>query len=1102
MVLESWSPRALRGTVLLLALLAMHCKRGSSTGRGTTNAVGPAVWGQVRGDGQQRGRSEAPGTPDGNAAWVADIGSAVTGAVGIDGRGDLRVKPASNELIGLSADGRRQWAVSVGPGARSPVIDSFGGTWVGTDDGTIVRVDADGRVSSRLSVGTSVGPGLLYTAGTVLFPGADGRLFFLDLAVELLFTLQVGGVGQSAPVLVNSGQIFVASVDGNLYEIQIDLVTKEPIVGTPIGVGGAVSRCTPVSDGRAVYVVTDADVLVRVFEDRFDEEPPRIVWQFDPGTGASDGGASSPALGRDGTLYYGTVDGRLFAIGEDGGERWSVDLGSPVRSSPLLDAADNVYLRSADGVLHSFTAEGVRRFRRDRSDPNPGGIDPSPSMDTDGNLLFGTHDGQVLRLGSTPLNAQVGHDAAHSAAMGVEGPENPLLRWTVDTGAPAASAPRVLGDASLLVHGTDGVLRRYSREGTLLTSVGVGSAGAHVSLGESGRILVTTAQGTLAVYTAAGTFERSTELVVGGSLSPPTVRADGAVFIGSQSGRLFQLSPAGELERSVALGGAILTPPALTADGGVVLATALAEWVELDSEWTERSRSALPDSVTRAAPVVDDDGLRFFVTDRDVLLAFDDEGVGRWLFDPGVDTSEGGHGGLVLGRDGTLVFAAQDGVIRSFERSSGALLFTTDLGADVRAPIVRDAEGRIYVATADASVHVLSATGARLAEVPGVALAPSPVRVAPVLAGDRALVLHAEDGTLSLVEDGVAWGTFHGAPDFRGRASVVGPRAPVVDWSLTLGEELRRSVLVDGEGRSLAVGKDGGVFVVGATGALERQTSVASEPAVPALLERGRSVIGADGGVLAAYDATLSSEWFLVFGGALADVNRTTGGDLLALTADGRLRRITDAGSVRWNVGCTVPGRGGPALGADGVVRVVGVNGTLQRFDLDGNELSSTALPGPCSRTSPVALPDGGTILTTDADVLVRLDERGDESWTFDPLASGNAGGDGAPALFADGAVAFGTQDGDLHIVEGDGSLRFTYAAGAPIHRAVVLDAEGVVYVCPDDGFLHAVDRDGNLLFTFDPTGGGAASRLTTPAFAADGTVRVGSENGVLYSVR
>src|SRR5438045_576203 len=48
------------------------------------------------------------------------------------------------------------------------------------------------------------------------------------------------------------------------------------------------------------------------------------------------GGAiySSPAVGRDGTVYVGCFDGKLYAVGPNGAKKWDVPLGSEVRSSP------------------------------------------------------------------------------------------------------------------------------------------------------------------------------------------------------------------------------------------------------------------------------------------------------------------------------------------------------------------------------------------------------------------------------------------------------------------------------------------------------------------------------------------------------------------------------------------------------------------------------------------------------------------------------------------------------------------------------------------------------------------------------------------------
>ena len=80
------------------------------------------------------------------------------------------------------------------------------------------------------------------------------------------------------------------------------------------------------------------------------------------------------------------------------------------------------------------------------------------------------------------------------------------------------------------------------------------------------------------------------------------------------------------------------------------------------------------------------------------------------------------------------------------------------------------------------------------------------------------------------------------------------------------------------------------------------------------------------------------------------------------------------------------------------------------------------------------------------------------------------------------------------------GTLRWAVAVGTAVHSAPALavDATGETLVFgADDGMLYAV-RDGQLLWTV-PLGGSVGT--SSPSIAADGTIFIGTSDGVLYSV-
>ena len=71
------------------------------------------------------------------------------------------------------------------------------------------------------------------------------------------------------------------------------------------------------------------------------------------------GGAllSSPALGADGSLYFGSLDNYVYALLPSGALKWRFDTGAAVAATPAVGCPlgndGTVFVASYDGVLHA-----------------------------------------------------------------------------------------------------------------------------------------------------------------------------------------------------------------------------------------------------------------------------------------------------------------------------------------------------------------------------------------------------------------------------------------------------------------------------------------------------------------------------------------------------------------------------------------------------------------------------------------------------------------------------------------------------------------------------------------------------------------------------
>jgi len=75
-----------------------------------------------------------------------------------------------------------------------------------------------------------------------------------------------------------------------------------------------------------------------------------LKWSFKTG----DSIISSPAIDRDGFIYFGSWDGNFYALRPDGQLHWKFRTGGPVDSSPTIDSDGTIYVGSSDKCIYAI----------------------------------------------------------------------------------------------------------------------------------------------------------------------------------------------------------------------------------------------------------------------------------------------------------------------------------------------------------------------------------------------------------------------------------------------------------------------------------------------------------------------------------------------------------------------------------------------------------------------------------------------------------------------------------------------------------------------------------------------------------------------------
>ncbi|MFT3766412.1 MAG: PQQ-binding-like beta-propeller repeat protein [Minicystis sp.] len=164
--------------------------------------------------------------------------------------------------------------------------------------------------------------------------------------------LDLGSPILTPPVVDNEGWIYVITADGHLNAVQPDGTIGWSYAFAP----STQTRGTPaIGEDGTLYFGAEAGI----FAVTLDGEK---VWLFNAG-----GDKSAAAIGEDRTIYVYSSNGTLYALGPDGAPRWTLDTPPlPVSAGDgkpephvALDAAGNIHIGLANGVVQTVNPNGM-----------------------------------------------------------------------------------------------------------------------------------------------------------------------------------------------------------------------------------------------------------------------------------------------------------------------------------------------------------------------------------------------------------------------------------------------------------------------------------------------------------------------------------------------------------------------------------------------------------------------------------------------------------------------------------------------------------------------------------------------------------------------
>ncbi len=283
-----------------------------------------------------------------------------------------------------------------------------------------------------------------------------------------------------------------------------------------------------------------------------------LKWIFPKTTEAQiDRVESSPAVGPDGTIYFGCGDGKLYALDPGTGtKKWTFDThAAEIFSSPTIGPDGTIYIISSDLLLHAVAPGGTERWSHVAGSAL---ADSAAVIGDDGTLYLGSSDQNVYALrpdGSERWHLGVGAALISSPAIGPDGTiyigasDNRLHaitrdgapKWTFLAGNLIVSAASLAADGTIYFGSLDGYFYALASDGTLKWKVNLhAQIASAAAVRADGTIIFGADDNLVHALTSSGapkwTFQTG-DIVE----SSPVIAADGSIYIGSFDGKLYSL---------------------------------------------------------------------------------------------------------------------------------------------------------------------------------------------------------------------------------------------------------------------------------------------------------------------------------------------------------------------------------------------------------------------------------------------------------------------------------------------------------------------------------------------------------------------------------
>jgi outer membrane protein assembly factor BamB len=388
---------------------------------------------------------------------------------------------------------------------------------------------------------------------------------------------------------------------------------------------------------------------------------------------------SSPALGADSTVYFGSLDSTFYALSTvDGTLKWKRKTGADINGPPALGSDGTVYVGSLDNYLYAFDTgsetgapasawpefghDSRNSFRAVRQVATgqfkfyfkaENMVSSTPAFNDDGTLYFGSRDHYLY-------------------AASPEG----ILQWKYKAAGPIITSPVLGSDGTVFFGSWNSEFYALNSDGSLKWKLYIpGAIRSTPALSPNGTLYFGHRNKLYAVSTVGRvkwTFEPND------NYNPPAIGRDGTVYYvsGGDGTCLYAVSVKGTLSWKYTLDNETTGGVSIGPDGTIHVAAGDLYAVNPEGtlKWKYEAAGSPPDSFN-LTPIVGPDSTVYAAGSGSFLYAVNSDGTLEWS----AETGAGAQMPPVLGADGTIYIASKENSVFALN-SDGSLKWTKSVG--------------------------------------------------------------------------------------------------------------------------------------------------------------------------------------------------------------------------------------------------------------------------------------------------------------------------------------------------------------------------------------------------------------------------------------